>query len=64
MWGQKEGHYVKLKKNLFNTLEAILLAQSSPNFARMFVRMKARAGSKLGHVGSRSRLLGQILEKR
>ena len=62
MWGQKVGHQVKVKKNLVNTLEAIFLTQSSPYLVRMCVCMKGWVSSKLGHVGSKSRALGQILE--
>ena len=29
----------------------------------MFVSMKSRTSSKIGHVGSKTRSLGQILEK-
>ena len=29
----------------------------------MFVSMKSRTSSKMGHVGSKTRSLGQILEK-
>ena len=33
------------------------------NLVRMFVSVKSRTSSKLGHVGSKTRSLGQILEK-
>ena len=58
--GQKVGHKVKVQKNVVNNLEAVFLAESSPNLVRMFVCMKGRMSLKLGHVGSKSRSLGQI----
>ena len=44
-------------------LEATFSVQSSWNLARMFVSINYRTSSKLGHVGSKTRSLGQILEK-
>ena len=49
------GDQVEFNKNLVNTLEAILLAQSLPNMVRMFVCMKDWMISKLGLVWSKSR---------
>ena len=59
MWGQKVGHQVKVQKNLVNTLEAIFLAESSPNLVSMFVCMKGQMVLKLDHVGSKGRSLAQ-----
>ena len=39
------------------------MIQSSRNFIRMLVIIISRSSSKLGHVGSKIRSLGQILEK-
>ena len=46
-----------------DTLEGIVLVQSALNFVKMFVTMKFPTSLKLDHVGSRSRLLDQVLEK-
>ena len=35
MWGQKQGQWVNSKKNLVNTLEAAVLAQSLSNLAKI-----------------------------
>ena len=45
------------------TLEGTVLIQSSPKFIRMVMIIISRSSSKLGHVGSETRSLGQILEK-
>ena len=45
------------------TLEGTVLIQSSRNFIRMLMIIISRSSSKLGHVGSKTRSLGQILEK-
>ena len=45
------------------TLEGTVLSQSSLNFIKMLVIIISRSSSKLGHVGSKTRSLGQILEK-
>ena len=45
------------------TLEGTVLIQSSRNFIRMLMIIISRSSSKLGHVGSKARSLGQILEK-
>ena len=39
------------------------MIQSSGNFVRMLIIIMSRSSSKLGHVGSKTRSLGQILEK-
>ena len=39
------------------------MIQSSRNFVRMLILIMSRSSSKLGHVGLKTRLLGQILEK-
>jgi nicotinamide riboside kinase len=43
-----------------NTLETTFQTQSSWNFVRMIVLMMSRSSSNLGHVGFKSRSLGQI----
>ena len=48
---------------LLYVLEATFSVQSSWNLVRMFVLIKSRKSLKLGHVGSKTRSLGQILEK-
>ena len=45
------------------TLEGTVLIQSSRNFIRMLMIIISRSPFKLGHVGSKTRSLGQILEK-
>ena len=45
------------------TLEGTVLIKSSQNFIRMLMIMISRIISKLGHVGLKTRSLGQILEK-
>ena len=44
-------------------LEGTVLIQSSRNFVRMLIIITSRPSLKLGHVGSKTRSLGQILEK-
>ena len=39
------------------------MIQSSGNFVRMLILIISRSGVKLGHVRSKTRSLGQILEK-
>ena len=63
MWGQKLGHKVKSKKNLMFTPEVAILIVLSWNLVRMLFSMESRPSSKLGHVGSKTRSLGQILLK-
>ena len=45
------------------TLEGTVLIQSSLNYVRMLIPIKFWSDRKLGHVGSKTRSLGQILEK-
>ena len=45
------------------TLEGTLVIQSSGNYVRKLVLIISRSSLKLAHVGSKIRLLGQILEK-
>ena len=45
------------------TLEGTVVIQSSGNFVRMLIIIMSRLRSKLGHVKSKTRSLGQILEK-
>ena len=45
------------------TLEGTVLIQSSRNIIRMLMIIIPRSSSTLGHVGSKTRSLGQILEK-
>ena len=46
-----------------NTLEATVLAQSSSTLLRMIVLTISRSSSNMGHVGSKTRSVGQIMEK-
>ena len=46
-----------------NTLEVIVLTQSWWNLLKMFASIKSRSSSKLGHLGSKTRSLGQISRK-
>ena len=46
-----------------NTLEATVLAQSSSNLLRMIVLTISRSSSNMGHVWSKTRSVGQIMEK-
>ena len=62
--GQKLGHQVYLQKNGISALAATDIAQSSPNLLRMFIWTFPRSSSKLGQIGSKTRSLGQIIEKR
>ena len=48
---------------LVYALEATVLVGYSWKLVRIFVSMKSRTSSKMGHVGSKTRSLGQILEK-
>ena len=45
------------------TLESTVLIQSSLNFIRMLMIIISRSNLKLGQVGSKPRLLDQIIEK-
>ena len=45
------------------TLEGTLSIQSSRTLIRMLMIIISRSSSKLGHVGSKTRSLDQILEK-
>ena len=47
---------------LVNTIQATLCTQLSRKFVEMFVLMKSRSSSNLGHVESKARLVGQIIE--
>ena len=51
MWSQNEGHKVKFKKHLVNTLEAIFWAQISQNLVRMSVCIEARIILETGLCG-------------
>ena len=56
-------HFVRRASSTFtlvNTLEAIFCIQSPWKFVRTFGSMKGRTSSKLGHVRSKTRSLGQI----
>ena len=59
MSGQKLGHW----KKLVYTLESRFSARLSKNLVRIFVLMKSRTSSKMGHDRSNTRSQGQILEK-
>ena len=50
-----------LRKTFVYTLEGIVLIQSSLHFVVMLIRMKFRSNWKLGHIGLKTRLLGQSL---
>ena len=45
------------------TLEGTVVIQSSGNFVRMLILIISRSALKQGHVRSKTRSLGQILEK-
>ena len=45
------------------TLEGTDLIISSGNYVRMLIIIMSRSDLKLGHVGSKTRSVGQILEK-
>ena len=48
---------------LVNTLEATVLVQSSSNLLRMIILTISQSSSNMGHVGSKTRSVGQIKEK-
>ena len=48
---------------LVNTLEATVFVQSSSNLLRMIILTISRSSSNMGHVGSKTRSVGQIIEK-
>ena len=52
-----------LEEPYVNALEGTVLFQSSCNFVKKFISNKSRPRVQLGHVGSKTRSLGQILEK-
>ena len=62
-WGQKLGHHAKSAENLVNTLAATFLKQSSWLLLKMIVLMISRSSLKLGHLGWKTRSLGQISGK-
>ena len=45
------------------TLEGTVLIISSWKFVRMLIIIISRSSSKLGHVGSKTRSIGQILKR-
>ena len=51
------------KKNLVYSLEGPVVIQSSGTCVRMLILILFRSRLKLVHVGSKTRSLGQILEK-
>ena len=51
------------RQHYVTTLKATVLVQSSSNLLRMFILMSTRTLLNMGVVGSKSRSLGQILEK-
>ena len=59
---QKLGHYVKHKKNPLYALVATFLAQYSWKMAKMFAFISWMS-LKMGHVRSKTRSPGHILEK-
>ena len=48
---------------LVNTLEATVLVQSSSNLLIMIILTISRSSSNMGHLGSKTRSVGQIMEK-
>ena len=46
-----------------NTLEAIVLVQSSSNLLRMIILTISQSSSNMGDNGSKTRSVGQIMEK-
>ena len=46
-----------------NTLEARVLVQSSSNLLRMIILTISQLSSNMGDVGSKTRSVGQIIEK-
>ena len=52
-----------LGKNLVKALNVMVLIGSWPNLVRLFVLMILRTRSNMGHLGSKTRLRGQILGK-
>ena len=46
-----------------NTLEARVLVQSSSNLLRMIILTISQSSSNMGDVGSKTRSVGQIMEK-
>ena len=46
-----------------NTLEATFLVQSSSNLLRMIILTIYRSSSNMDHPGSKTRSVGQIIEK-
>ena len=51
------------RKNCVYILEGTVLIRSSRNFDSMLTIIISRSDLKLGYVGSKTRSLGQILEK-
>ena len=48
---------------LVTTLAATVLIQSSPNLVRIIIMTRSRSSSNMGHMGSKTRSLGQLKEK-
>ena len=46
-----------------NTLEAIVYVKSSSNWLRMIILTIPQSSSNMGDVGSKTRSVGQIMEK-
>ena len=46
-----------------NTLEATFLVQSSSNLLRMIILTISQSSPNIGHVWSKTRSVGQIIEK-
>ena len=46
-----------------NTLEAIVLVQSSSNLLRMIILTISQLSSNMGEIGSKTRSVGQIMAK-
>ena len=63
MLGQKLGRQVKSLKHLLYTIKGTVLIQSSLNYVRLLIIIMSRSSFNFGHVGSKTRSLGQILER-
>ena len=61
--GPKLDNWVKSEKNLMCALEATFSVQYSGKFVTMFVLMISQLSLEMGYVGSKTRSLGQIIEK-
>ena len=63
MLDKKLGHQVKFQKNLLYALEAIFSVVDSWKLVTMFTFMISQIRLEMGHVGSKTRSLGQIIKE-